>query len=198
MKHIKLIIACAVFAWTGSALSQHTEHQHGIKTEPAVIEVKASPYAGEQERDIKSLSASDVTSLQNGAGMAYAKAAELNGYPGPLHVLELAAPLKLTNDQRSATEKLMADHKAMARDLGVQLIASERALDSAFALKQVDTQRIIELTQRIGALQANLRAEHLQTHLRQTALLSAQQVASYQTLRGYDRLGADKSHSHPH
>ena len=157
MKHIKLIIASVVFAWAGSALAQHTKHQHDVTAAPAVIEVKAS-----------------------------------------LHVLELAAPLKLTNDQRSATEKLMADHKAMARDLGVQVIASERALDSAFALKQVDTQRIIELTQRIGALQANLRAEHLQTHLRQTALLSAQQVASYQTLRGYDGSGVGKSHQHAH
>lgn len=198
MKHIKLIIASVVFAWAGSALAQHTKHQQDVTAAPAVIEVKASPYAGEQARDIKSLSANDVTSLQIGAGMAFAKAAELNGYPGPLHVLELAAPLKLTNDQRSATEKLMADHKAMARDLGVQIIAAERALDSAFALKQVDTQRIIKLTQRIGALQANLRAEHLQTHLRQTALLSAQQVASYQTLRGYDGPGVGKSHQHAH
>ena len=40
--------------------------------------------------------------------------------------------------------------------------------------------------QAIGLLQADLRSEHLQTHLAQTALLSTQQVALYQSLRGYD------------
>jgi len=36
--------------------------------------------------------------------MGLAKAAELNGYPGPKHVLELAGPLKLTSAQVAATE----------------------------------------------------------------------------------------------
>lgn len=119
--------------------------------------------------------------------MAYAKAAELNGYPGPAHVLELAAQLQLNSDQRAATEKLMEQHKSKARTLGVQLVDAERALDVAFASRQVDAQRITELTQRIGTLQATLRAEHLQTHLAQTALLNPRQVASYQSLRGYDK-----------
>jgi hypothetical protein len=198
MKNIKIIAVCAAFTCVNSAFSQNDGHQKSVVIEPATATAKASLYSGEQLRDIKSLSAADVAGLQNGAGLAYAKAAELNGYPGPSHVLELAAPLQLTSDQRSATEKLMLEHKSKARDLGAQLIAAERALDSAFALKQVDTQRIIELTQRIGALQANLRAEHLHTHLQQTALLNAQQVARYQTLRGYDGTGADKSHQHAH
>ena len=196
MNTIKIIAACAIFTWASSALSQKNEHSHAIKAEPAAA--KTSPYAGEQIRDIKSLSAADVASLQNGAGMAYAKAAELNGYPGPSHVLELATPLQLTNEQRSATEKLMADHKTKARDLGVQLVNAERALDSAFAAKQIDAQQVTELTQRIGALQATLRAEHLQTHLQQTVLLNAQQVAQYQTLRGYDKPDAAKHHQHAH
>ncbi len=137
MKNIKIIAVCVLFAWTNSAFPQHTGHQHSVATESATTSTKASPYAGAQLRDIKSLSSTDVVSLQNGAGMAYAKAAELNGYPGPSHVLELAAALQLTSDQRSATEKLILEHKAKARELGGQLISAERALDSAFALKQV-------------------------------------------------------------
>lgn len=38
--------------------------------------------------------------------MGLAKAAELNGYPGPLHVLELAVDLSLTAEQKAATETL--------------------------------------------------------------------------------------------
>lgn len=198
MNTIKIMAACAVFTWANHSYSQHTGHQKDSAVEPAAATITASPYAGEQTRGIKSLSTADMTSLRNGAGMAYAKAAELNGYPGSLHVLELAVPLQLTSDQRSATEKLMAEHKSKARDIGEQLIAAERALDTAFALKKIDVQRITELTQRIGALQATLRAEHLQTHFQQTSLLNVQQVASYQTLRGYDKPSAAGSHQHAH
>ena len=59
----------------------------------------ASPYAGEQSRSIKSLSQQDVADYMAGKGMGCAKAAELNGYPGPAHVLELADQLALTPSQ---------------------------------------------------------------------------------------------------
>jgi hypothetical protein len=48
------------------------------------------PYSGMQSRSNKSLSDLQVADLQSGRGMGLALAAELNGYPGPSHVLELA------------------------------------------------------------------------------------------------------------
>ena len=42
-----------------------------------------SPYAGQESREIKSLSPAEVDGYLAGAGMGFAKAAELNGYPGP-------------------------------------------------------------------------------------------------------------------
>src|ERR1700757_2891750 len=57
------------------------------------------PYAGQQKREIKALSEEDVAGYLGGAGMGYAKAAELNGYPGPMHVLELGDRLELTDEQ---------------------------------------------------------------------------------------------------
>ena len=149
-----------------------------------------SPYSGEQNRAIKALSAADITSLKSGAGMAYAKAAELNNFPGPAHVLELATPLKLDASQRQASEALMAAHKSEARLLGNQLVEAERQLDLAFSTRQITPQLLDTLTNRIGELQAALRAEHLQTHLKQTALLNSQQIASYQVLRGYSSANA--------
>jgi Spy/CpxP family protein refolding chaperone len=193
----KFVASCAILASATGAYSQSEQHTQHTPAHVPTGMVAASPYAGEQTREIKSLSASDVSGLQNGAGMAYAKAAELNGYPGPMHVLELARPLQLSAEQRSATEQLMAQHKEKARELGAQLVDAERALDSAFASKQIDAPRITELTQRIGVLQATLRAEHLRTHLAQTALLKPEQIASYQSLRGYDKAGGT-SHSHTH
>ena len=180
-QHKRLAIAslCAIVAMSSSAQAQSPAHPHqGAAT--------ASPYAGEQSRDIKALSATETNNLLNGAGMGYAKAAELNGYPGPMHVLELARPLKLTDAQRIATEKLLTEHKRETREIGAQVVALERQLDAAFANKSVSERRIGELTTEIAVLLAKLRAAHLQTHLQQTALLQVDQVAAYQKLRGYE------------
>jgi hypothetical protein len=61
--------------------------------------IPASPYAGRQTRSIKALSDEDIDALRKGEGMGLAKAAELNGYPGPAHVRALAKQLRLSDDQ---------------------------------------------------------------------------------------------------
>ena len=192
---IKSISAYILLTLTSAVFSQNMPPTHAQHSLSAAQGAQASPYAGEQAREIKSLSPSDIRALQTGAGMGYAKAAELNGYPGPMHVVELAHPLRLSGAQRSASEQLLTSHKAKARALGEQLLAAERALDAAFASQQIDASRITVLTQQIGALQAALRAEHLHTHLQQTALLSTQQIASYQSLRGYDKVANHTQHA---
>ena len=122
--------------------------------------------------------------------MGLAKAAELNGYPGPMHVLELAGPMQLTADQRAATSELLTQHKAKARELGIELVQAERELDAAFAGQQINAEKLATLVQKIGTLQAAVRLSHLETHLQQTRLLTAQQVAHYQVLRGYGTTGS--------
>jgi hypothetical protein len=62
-------------------------------------ETPATPYTGQQGRQIKALSNDDIAALRKGEGMGMAKAAELNGYPGPAHVVTLAKQLGLTKDQ---------------------------------------------------------------------------------------------------
>jgi len=153
-----------------------------------------TPYAGQQHREIKSLPAAEVADLLGGQGMGLAKAAELNGYPGPAHVLEHAQALALTPQQRSASEILMQRHKARAREMGFALVEAERALDQAFASKQVDAALLTRLTANIGAQQAQLREEHLRTHLEQTALLDKGQIDRYQQLRGYSAGGHQRKH----
>ena len=59
-----------------------------------------SPYMGQESREIKALSPQEISDYLLGRGMGLAKAAELNGYPGPAHVLELAVQLEITSEQR--------------------------------------------------------------------------------------------------
>lgn len=174
MRHRPFMLVAALVA-AAPAWAQHAGH--------------ATPYAGIAQREIKALSEQDRDALLEGRGMSLALAAELNGYPGPLHVLEHAEALRLDPQQRAATADLMAGHKAEARSIGTQLVQAERELDAAFASRQATPESVAQLTQRIGALQARLRAEHLRTHIAQTALLTPRQVRHYQALRGYAAAG---------
>ncbi len=92
-----------------------------------------TPYAGMQARPIKALSEQQVADLVAGRGMGLALAAELNGHPGPSHVLELADKLELTADQRSSVKALFDSMKAEALPLGSKLIEQEADLDRQFA-----------------------------------------------------------------
>jgi hypothetical protein len=162
---------------------------------PATAAQSASPYAGEQQRSIKALSDRDIEDLRAARGMGLAKAAELNSYPGPTHVLELASHLQLTEAQRTATQALFEAMRAKAVPLGAQIIAAERELDSAFAKARITPDALRTRLQAIGKLQAELRAVHLETHIAQRALLSPDQIARYDMLRGY---GAAGSHTPQH
>ena len=63
----------------------------------AQVAFAQSPYAGMQARSIKALSEQQIADLKAGRGMGLALAAELNGYPGPAHVLEVADQLGLSS-----------------------------------------------------------------------------------------------------
>jgi Spy/CpxP family protein refolding chaperone len=182
----KIILFCALVVASGATMAQHNGHHGHNTTDQPSANLQASPYAGQQERAIKSLSTQDTQDWLDGKGMSLAKAAELNGYPGPMHTLELAAPLQLSDTQRDASKQLMMTHKDEVRRLGADLVQAERALDQAFVNRSIDQAGLKSMTQRIGQLQAAIRESHLRTHLLQTAILTSKQIAQYNTLRGYD------------
>src|SRR5579863_514585 len=130
------------------------------------------PYAGLQARDIKALSPDQIAQLRTGEGMGLAPAAELNGYPGPRHVLDLGTQLGLTDDQRARIQQLFDAMKAEAVPLGQRLIAAERDLNSAFAERMITPKRLEAATTAIGGLQGQLRDTHLKYHLATAALLT--------------------------
>jgi Spy/CpxP family protein refolding chaperone len=117
--------------------------------------------------------------------MGLAKAAELNSYPGPLHVLQLAAELGLSDAQRKATDSLYASMRQRALSIARQIIEAERALDRAFVNGAIGPATLRSQVGAIAILQGELRAVHLEAHLAQHALLTLEQVAQYDVLRGY-------------
>jgi hypothetical protein len=144
-----------------------------------------TPYAGLQTRPIKALSEQQVADLGAGRGMGLALAAELNGYPGPSHVLELADKLELSADQRASIQRLFDSMKAEALPLGSKLIEQEADLDKQFASRTVTPESLKASTAAVAVTQGELRETHLKYHLSTVAILSPVQMQHYAELRGY-------------
>ncbi len=157
---------------------------------------QAQPYAGQQHRSLKSLSPAEIEGYLRGEGMGYAKVAELNHYPGPRHVLDLADSLALTAEQRSRTEALFESMRAEAMHLGAQVVAKETELERLFAEQQVEEERLREVLEEIGRMQAALRGAHLRAHLAMRRVLSTEQIARYNELRGYSSKEEGRQPSH--
>lgn len=143
------------------------------------------PYAGFEKREIKAFSPEELKNLRAGNGMGYALAAELNGFPGPKHILEHEAAINLTGEQKKAVRRSFDKMKKEAVRLGQQIIAEERKLDRLFAGGQIDGRQLRAKTRQIADLESQLRATHLAAHLEMKELLSEQQIEIYKKMRGY-------------
>jgi hypothetical protein len=143
-------------------------------------------YEGMQARAIKALSEQQLADLRAGKGMSLALPAELNGYPGPSHTLELAGPLALSGEQRQQTQHLFTQMQADAKRLGEQVIAREQELDRLFGQRKASVETVQAATQRAAQAQGELRAAHLRYHLTMMDVLSPTQLAKYKELRGYN------------
>jgi hypothetical protein len=144
-----------------------------------------SAYAGEETRAIKSLSADDIAELRRGGGWGLAKAAELNGLPGPTHLLDMKDEIALNDDQIAAIEKIYAAMKAAAIVEGENLIALEEDLERHFRDGTITEEILSASLEAIAATRKDLRYIHLSAHLQTPEILSEAQITQYNTLRGY-------------
>jgi hypothetical protein len=167
-------------------------------TSSAVNAQSSQPYAGMEQRPIKALSQQQIDDLKTGRGMGLALAAELNGYPGPSHVLELGDRLELTPDQRIQVQQLFDAMKRESVPLGNKLVEQERELNNLFSTRAVTPESLKAALVSISETQALLRESHLKYHLSAAALLDQHQMERYAELRGYQHLDGSGEHKHHH
>ena len=179
MKHI--LVASAILFWC-LAMSGKT------------ADSTASPYAGEESRAVKSLSAEDVAEIRRGGGWGLARTAELNGMPGPFHLLELQDEVPLTREQVAEISAIYERMREAAVAEGRHFIAAEQALEDVFRAGTVTEKNLRTLLDDIARSRARLRFIHLSAHLETPALLTDEQIARYDTLRGYRSHGHDTAH----
>jgi hypothetical protein len=159
----------------------------------ADTDIEPSPYAGMAGREIKALSEAEIEGYLAGKGMGLALPAELNGYPGPKHVLELGEAMGLTVEQERLTQASFDKMHGRAVQLGRRLVDGERALDVLFRSGTVDADRLREQVGANAVVLAELRAAHLEAHLDMTRILTRDQVGRYAALRGYHKPAGDHS-----
>ena len=144
-----------------------------------------SKYAGQETRSIKSLSEEDISDLLNGRGWGLAKSAELNGVPGPLHLLEMKTEIKLTTTQIAQIEEIYKDMKTRAVLLGTRLVEQERGLDQYFLKGNFSNENLKKRLTTIGKTRTDLRFVHLSSHFETVKIVTPQQLEEYNALRGY-------------
>jgi len=115
-----------------------------------------APYSGLQTRAVKALSEQQMSDLRAGRGMGLALAAELNGYPGPSHLLELADKLDLSAEQRTRVSALFYAMRTESEALGARLIELETSLDQQFAGHTVTPASLKEITAAIASTKPTL------------------------------------------
>src|SRR5690242_20445455 len=129
-----------------------------------------SPYRDTASIEIRALTQKEIEDLRAGRGMGLARAAELNGYPGPRHVLDAAraGQLHLTPVQDRTIQGLFDGMSREAQGLGGLILEEEQRLEIEFRAGRINETDLRSRVARIAALQGQLRA-----------------VQHYNELRGY-------------
>ena len=171
-RSLKLTLCTSAFAiLTTSLLAQHA-HKH-------------SPYAHTQSAEVPSLTPEEVRELRLGEGMGLARAAELNHFPGPKHLLDLASDLGLSDEQILRIEEIHRTMKSLAVSKGKEILRQELHLSHLFASGNPSAAKITNATEHLGILRGQLQAIHLLAHLESALELTGEQIDGYDRLRGY-------------
>ncbi|MBI2202452.1 MAG: Spy/CpxP family protein refolding chaperone [Candidatus Rokubacteria bacterium] len=121
--------------------------------------------------------------IATGRGFGMAFAADHNGYPGPLHILELKDRLKLTAEQEARAQSLMTATLAESRPKSARLLDAEAKLRQLFAGGQADEASVRAVLVEVEKARTEVRLVHLMTHLKTRELLTDEQRRLYHEAR---------------
>jgi uncharacterized protein (DUF305 family) len=178
-----------------TAQQAEIEQMQGWLQEWYGIGARHSPYTAQLASPVRGLSATEVADLLAGRGLGLARMAELNRHPGPRHLLDLQAELALSPEQVTAINASFAAMQTQAQQLGEQIVRQEQALSTAFANGGLNEADLENQVMGLADLYGQLRTVHLRAHLQVTPLLTREQIAAYDRLRGYTSAG-DQAHDH--
>lgn len=159
-------------------------HRHGGD---AASPASGSPYADRYDpaAAIRTLTPEEIAQIERGAGSGFALPAELNGVPGPRHVLDLGHEIGLSHEQRTRVQQIFDAMHAAVIPAGQRYLTSLRSLEEDFRAERLTEETLAERVAEVHRLEGELAALHLVAHLQTAQVLTAGQIAAYQRLRGY-------------
>ena len=166
-----LLLLAIVALVPSTVAAQHSGHQH-TPGSPSDGHLRAQACLDEFDA---------VVSDGRGFGMAFA--ADQNGYPGPMHVLELKDRLALTVEQEARVRAVMHAMFAESRPKSARLLEAEKRLRALFALGGIDEAAVRAATAEVERARADVRLVHLLAHLKTRDLLTDAQRRAYHEAR---------------
>jgi len=118
-----------------------------------------------------------------GRGFGMAFAADQNGYPGPMHVLELKDRLKLTANQEAKAQALMHAMFSESKPKSARLLELEAKLRRLFADRTADVTAVRATVAEVERARGEVRLVHLLAHLKTRELLTEDQRRIYHETR---------------
>ena len=183
---LALALAAPALAQTDHAQTDHANCPMAGKSEKkAAPAAEKSPYLDRAPLPVKALTADQIRQYREGMGMGMAIPAELNGYPGPRHVIDMAGEIELTAEQKAQMEDLFESMRVEAVRLGEEIVDLETRLDRAFSSGSMTRDELARLTGEIAVRQGKLRYTHLRAHIAAKEILTPAQVEAYNRARGY-------------
>ncbi len=177
-------------AQDGTPTGGHAHGGHG-QASPATD----SPYAGRYDASaaIRSLTPDEIAQIERGEGAGFALPAELNGVPGPRHVLDLAHQMGLSHEQRLQVQQIYDEMRGRVIPAGERYLAAVQALEEDFRAGILTEETLPDRVAEVSQLEGELTTAHLVAHLQTAKVLTGEQVAIYQQLRGYQRVSTPRA-----
>lgn len=171
MKRAAIVLAlAAMLAIVGSG-AVHAQHRH------------AGPAADAHHTVVQTYEKAFEQNVAEGRGFGMAFAADQNGYPGPLHVLELKDRLKLTADQEAKMQAMLGAMFAESKPRSARLLESEAKLRQLFASGRADEAAVKAAVADVEKARADVRLVHLLAHLKTREILTEEQRRLYHEAR---------------
>ena len=118
-----------------------------------------------------------------GRGFGMGFAADENGYPGPMHLLELKERLGLTAEQAAKAQALVHAMFAESRPKSARLLEAEAKLSKLFADGAASKAAVRAAVAEVERARSDVRLVHLLTHLKTRDLLTEAQRRIYHEAR---------------
>lgn len=184
MRRLWIVGAVMIAIVVGGSLATMAQEDHGHGSTPAAV----STYAGRYDSTtmIRSLTPEEIVQIERGEGAGFALPAELNGVPGPRHVLDLADELQLSHHQVTQVQAVYDEMHAAVIPAGGRYLDALRALEEGFRTGALTEAEVHAGVTEVKRLEGELAVAHLTAHLRTAELLTPDQIAAYNRLRGYE------------